>query len=294
MLNSMTGFGRASGQCVGLAWSWELRCVNGKGMDIRLRLPAGYEYLEANVRKRLARGILRGNVQASLSLGNGSARSVASLNEDVLACALAAIEKIEAESNRRPSSAAEILNVRGVFDTSEPPLPDAVQEELEAALLDGLEHAAEHINRNRAQEGQVLARVLLGHLQIIGELVEAAETDEALSQTAITSRLDRQIAQVTGTGDQFERDRLYQEVALLATKADIREELDRLKAHAIAAAELIRKGSPAGRKLEFLAQEFNRECNTICSKANALSLKETGLELKVVIDQFREQCLNVE
>ncbi|MEP1205921.1 MAG: YicC/YloC family endoribonuclease [Rhizobiaceae bacterium] len=294
MLKSMTGFGRAEGQLDGIGWVWEMRAVNGKNLDIRLRLPPGYERLEQAAKKQIGAALSRGNLQVSLNLGAQNGAASVQLNEDMLAGIIVAIDKIEAISPRAPSSAADILAIRGVLDTNDASLDDAAQKRLEAALLQGLEQATQSLNENRSQEGNALSEVLLALVVQMESLTAAAENDGSRTPVAIAARLQEQLARILELNSDMDRDRLQQEVAILATKADIREELDRLTAHTNAARELISNGSPAGRKLEFLAQEFNRECNTLCSKSNAVALTNIGLELKVVIDQFREQCLNVE
>ena len=294
MLKSMTGFGRAEGQSHGVSWVWELRAVNGKSLDVRLRLPAGFERMEQGARKLAAQKMSRGNVQASLNLGQQSGAGNLVLNEDALNGVLAAIEKIEAQSNRSPSSAADILAIRGVLESGDPSLDEENQKALEGAVLSSLEKALDGLNEHRAREGASLAEIMSGLLDTIAQLTTDAEQDPARQPEAIEARLQEQLDRILGASAEFDADRLHQELALLATKADIREELDRLSAHIAAARELIAEGSPVGRKLEFLTQEFNRECNTLCSKSNAVSLTNTGLEMKVVIDQLREQCLNVE
>ena len=294
MLKSMTGFGRAEGQAQGVGWAWELRAVNGKSLDVRLRLPPGFERMEQAVRKLAAQKLSRGNVQATLNLAHQSGSAAVVLNEDMLTGVLSAIDRIEAQSQRAPSSAADILAIRGVLESSDSSRDEAEQKALEEELLASLAAALDALNDNRSREGEALSNIMLGLINSIAELTEAAEQDPARTSEAIAARLQEQLDRIQGANADFDTDRLHQEVALLATKADIREELDRLKAHITAARELIAAGSPVGRKLEFLTQEFNRECNTLCSKSNAVSLTNTGLEMKVVIDQLREQCLNVE
>lgn len=294
MLKSMTGFGRAEGQAHGVGWAWELRAVNGKSLDVRLRLPPGFERMEQAVRKLAAQKLSRGNVQATLNLGHQSGSAAVVLNEDMLSGVLEAIEKIEAQSQRAPSSAADILSIRGVLESSDSSRDEEEQKALEEDLLTSLASALNGLNENRSREGAELSKIMLGLIDSIAHLAEAAEQDPARKPESIAARLQEQLDRIQSTSGDFDSDRLHQEVALLATKADIREELDRLNAHILAARELIATGSPVGRKLEFLAQEFNRECNTLCSKSNAVSLTNTGLEMKVVIDQLREQCLNVE
>ena len=290
----MTGFGSARGEVDGTNWAWELRAVNGKGHDVRLRLPQGCEWLEQSCRKQISAQVARGNIQAGLTIRPKNPGMVTSINSDALTNLLAAIEEIESSRVTSPSSAAEILALRGVLDSTEPEIEDTEKNAIGQALAVGLDEALEALNQHRASEGSALSSVLLSQLDRINELTVLAEADPSRTTNAISIRLAEQIRRLCADGNEIDPERLYQEVALLATKADIREELDRLFAHVDAARNLLNQGSPVGRKLEFLAQEFNRESNTLCSKSNAVTLTKIGLELKVMIDQFREQILNVE
>jgi len=294
----MTGFGRSEGIFEGTngtsAWGWELRAVNGKGLDIRLKLPFGMDSLEPKIKKICAAKISRGNVQAVLALRNTTGGPVPTVNEAALEQVMGNLARIEKNSVVQPSTGAQILALRGVMDLAEPERSEAENAKLETEIFVGLDTALDSLNQYRLNEGEALTGILLGHLKNINKLTTKAESDPSRTSEAIAAKLNEQLAPISDASASLDKDRLYQEVALLATKADIREEIDRLFAHANAAQELISTGSPVGRKLEFLAQEFNRESNTLCSKSNAVSLTEIGLELKVVIDQFREQILNVE
>jgi uncharacterized protein (TIGR00255 family) len=290
----MTGFSRANGIHDGSSWAWEIRSVNGKGLDVRLRLPQGFEHLEIAVRKACGAHLNRGNLQVSLSLRGQGRTPLPTVNTEALKSVLAAVGSIENTADVNKSSAAQILALRGVTEILEPEMDQAETEALDKALLVGLAEALKAMQNHRTAEGKELASVLLSQISQIESLTETAKTDPATNIETIRQRYAEQIASMQSQSGNLDQDRLHQEAAILATKADIREELDRLNAHTIAARDLIEKGSPVGRKLEFMAQEFNREANTLCSKANALSITETGLELKVVIDQFREQVLNVE
>lgn len=290
----MTGFGRNEGQFESSTWVWELRAVNGKGLDVRLRLPNGYERLEPLVRKLMPQHMSRGNVQASLSITNALDRPKTVINRAALHSVIETIKDLEADTNLAPSSAADILALRGVLDAADEDISEEKRTQFHNVLLDGLKGALDSLNENRSVEGDALSAVLLDHLDLVEDLQNRAEIDPSRTGEAIAARLKDQLSRILEQDSSIDADRLHQEVALLATKADIREELDRLKAHVDAARNFIQTGSPIGRKLEFLAQEFNRESNTLCSKSNAVSLTEIGLELKVVIDQFREQILNVE
>ncbi len=290
----MTGFARHSGSADGLRWVWELRSVNGKGLDVRLRLPSGYEDLETKCRKIAGEMLSRGNVQISLNLERESGASAVSVNEAALSTVCEAIRKIDKDMEAAPSTAAQILALRGVLETAEPEDSDKSAATRRLVLLDGLETALKALVDHRATEGASLASVLSGQLDAVEQLAKSAEADPSHAPDTILVKLTTQIEQLMKSDTALDSTRLHQEAALLATKADVREEIDRLNAHCQAARDLLAAGSPVGRKLEFLAQEFNRETNTLCSKSNAVSLTAIGLELKAVIDQFREQSLNVE
>ncbi len=290
----MTGFGRTQGEHADNSWVWELRAVNGKGLDVRLRMPNGFERLEQQTRKLCSKHIGRGNIQATLTLNQSSRESGIKINDAVLNTVLQGISLIEGKLETGPSTAAQILALRGVVEPADNQLDDEERDALDAALLRGLEQALASLNSNRSAEGEVLFAVLSGQIDSVTALTDRAETDPSRTSKAISNRLKEQLNRIGFEDGNVDPDRVHQEVALLATKADIREELDRLKAHITAARDLLQTKGPIGRKLEFLAQEFNRECNTLCSKSNAVSLTKIGLELKVVIDQFREQVLNVE
>lgn len=294
----MTGFSRATGVHSGIesgvAWTWEMRSVNGKGLDVRLRLPQGFERLEIAARKACGAVLNRGNLQVSLALKGEGRTPLPTVNAQALQSVLDAVKSIENSADVEKSSAAQILALRGVTEIAEPVLEQSEADALDKALLLGLDEALKAMQTHRTAEGKELANVLLGQIAQIESLTEKAKSDPATDIETIRSRYLEQIQKMQSDSSNLDQDRLHQEAAILATKADISEELDRLNAHTNAARDLIKQGSPVGRKLEFMAQEFNREANTLCSKANALSITETGLELKVVIDQFREQVLNVE
>ena len=290
----MTGFARHEGQSAGTSWVWEFRSVNGKGLDVRLRLPPGFESIEPIVRKKFQNHFSRGNIQANLSVSRGDALYLPSVNEPMLEAILNAVHLVESKTDLRQSSAAEILAVRGVLETSDAEANADEIAQLHKSVLAGLDDAIVALAEHRQTEGKSLATILAGQLKEITSLTEKVEVDPAHSVDAVRERLASQVSALMDSNVELNQDRLHQEAAILATKADIREEIDRLKAHVDAAQDLLEAGSPVGRKLEFLAQEFNREANTLCSKSNAVSITETGLALKVVIDQFREQILNVE
>ncbi|WP_322990199.1 YicC/YloC family endoribonuclease [Hoeflea sp.] len=293
-IQSMTGFARHEGEAEGCRFVWELRSVNGKGLDIRLRLPSGFEALEQPVRKAAAGVLARGNVQVVLSVNATTATTEAVVNEAALEAVIALVERLGDRIDARKPALDGILNIRGVLEFRDPELSDADRTARDQAVLAGFTKALEELVSVRRGEGAALARVLGDQIDRIEALALAVEADPSRSPEAIRTRLADQIAALMDTGAGLDRDRLHMEAALIATKADVREEIDRLKAHVEAARALLATSGGAGRRLDFLAQEFNRETNTICSKSNAASVTAMGLDLKVLIDQFREQVQNLE
>ncbi|MGJ8545514.1 MAG: YicC/YloC family endoribonuclease [Sulfitobacter sp.] len=296
MIRSMTGFAAKSGVFGPFSWDWELRAVNGKGLDMRLRVPDWITGLEVALRKQMGGQVLRGNVTASLRLSRESGSGKVEVNAEQLDVVLAALQQIEARAmdagvSLAPSKASDILPLRGVLE-------QAVNEDdpaplLEALLLDFAPVLAA-FNEMRAGEGAALGKVLAVQLDEIAALTQAAD-DLAQERSAdLDAALRRNLARVVENTDGIEPGRIAQELALIAVKSDITEELDRLRAHVEAARALIAEGGAVGRKLDFLMQEFNREANTLCSKAQHKMLTAIGLDLKAVIDQMREQVQNVE
>ncbi|WP_432347337.1 YicC/YloC family endoribonuclease [Shinella yambaruensis] len=293
-LQSMTGFARVEGTSGRTRWAWELRSVNGKGLDIRLRLPPGFEALEGDVRRLAGETLARGNLQIGLSVSVSEAQVEAVVNQGALAAVLALREQLAGMVDPAPLKLDTLLAVRGVVDFREADESEAERAARDADIRAGLSEAIRCLAEMRRKEGVALAGVLLGQVARIEALTATVEADPSRSVFAIAERLSAQVAMLLQGTTALDRDRLHQEAALIATKADLREEIDRLKAHVTAARELIAEGGPIGRKLDFLAQEFNRESNTICSKSNAAAVTAAGIELKVVIDQFREQVQNLE
>ncbi|CAN7463499.1 YicC family protein [Pararhizobium sp. LjRoot235] len=293
-LQSMTGFARREGTSGRYRWAWELRSVNGKGLDLRLRLPTGTEHLETEVRKLVAASISRGNMQINLTVSASEAGVETVVNHTALAAVLSLREQLRDVIDPAPLRLDTLLSIRGIVDFREPEEREGERTARDSELLAGLRLALADIAAMRETEGAALCQVLLDQIEAIGMLTRQIETDPSRSQQSIAARLAQQVALVLDGGLTIDQDRLYGEVALLAAKADIREEIDRLRTHVIAARDLLKKGGPVGRKLDFLSQEFNRESNTICSKSNAATVTAAGIELKVVIDQFREQVQNLE
>ncbi|GES44776.1 MULTISPECIES: YicC/YloC family endoribonuclease [Rhizobium] len=293
-LQSMTGFARREGTSGRGRWAWELRSVNGKGLDIRLRLPPGLERLETDVRKSIADRLSRGNLQVSLSLSVEESRIEVVVNQDALTAVLALRDQLAGIVDPAPLRLESLMAVRGLVEFKEAEEDEDAVAARDADIMAGLEAALADLRDMRRQEGDALGKVLLGHVATIEALTSTVERDPSRSPQEIAARLATQVSMLLDGSSGLDRDRLHAEAALLATKADLREEIDRLKAHVAAARDLISKGGPVGRKLDFLAQEFNRESNTICSKSNAAAVTAAGIELKVVIDQFREQVQNLE
>ncbi|HTO32559.1 MAG TPA: YicC/YloC family endoribonuclease [Pararhizobium sp.] len=294
-LQSMTGFSRREGTSGRYRWAWELRSVNGKGLDLRLRLPTGTEHLETDVRRLIAEKFSRGNMQVNLSVSTSEAGVETVVNQGALAAALSLREQLRDVIDPAPLRLDTLLSIRGIVDFREPEEQEGERAARDRDLLSGLHLALADMASMRQTEGEALRRVLLEQIGAIETLTRQIEADPSRSVQSISARLAGQVALVLeGASSSIDQDRLYSEVALLAAKADIREELDRLRTHVTAARDLLSKGGPVGRKLDFLSQEFNRESNTICSKSNAASVTAAGIELKVVIDQFREQVQNLE
>ncbi|PYB70859.1 MULTISPECIES: YicC/YloC family endoribonuclease [Rhizobium] len=294
-LQSMTGFARVEGTSGRYRWAWELRSVNGKGLDIRSRLPQGQEYLETDLRRLVGERLARGNLQVGLSLSVSENRVEAVLNHDALNAVLALRDQLGPDVlDPAPLRLDTLLSIRGLVDMREAVDDEDAVTRRDADILAGLGEAVTALATMRETEGAALRAILEDQITRIETLALQIEADPSRSPEEIARRLEAQLAGLMDTTSGLDRDRLHQEIALIATKADLREEIDRLKAHVTAARELLSVGGPVGRKLDFLAQEFNRESNTICSKSNAVAVTAAGIELKVVIDQFREQVQNLE
>ena len=296
MLVSMTGFASGQGSGQGFSWSWELRSVNGKGLDVRLRLPDWVEGLEAALRAKLSKALSRGNVSLNLRLQAEDQATGLVLNQAQLSNVLTALSDVESQAMElgltfAPANAADILSLRGVLDQASAQTDTAA---LSKALIEDFEPVLASFLDMRAREGAALAEVLTGQLDQIETLTTQADEIAKARAPDVARNLRDALAKVMDNTDGADEARVAQELALLAVKADVTEEIDRLRAHVAAARELIAAGSPIGRKLDFLAQEFNREANTLCSKAQNTGLTTVGIELKTVIDQMREQVQNVE
>ncbi|MEM6566198.1 MAG: YicC/YloC family endoribonuclease [Pseudomonadota bacterium] len=292
----MTGFASATGNLAPYSWSWELRAVNGKGQDLRLRVPDWVEGLEPQLRKKLAAGTQRGTVTLSLKLAREEGVGALRVNSAHLNAMLGALSQIEDAAmnvgvSLAPSKATDIAALRGVLDASD-------KEETLTPLLHTLLREADLLiasfNDMRAEEGRALADVLCCQLDEIEGLTAKAQKCATARQQETRETLKRNLDRLLDNADGLDEARLTQELALIAVKSDVTEEIDRLAAHVVAARELLKGGGPVGRKLDFLMQEFNREANTLCAKAQNTDLTRIGLSLKALIDQMREQVQNVE
>jgi len=293
-LQSMTGFARSEGAIGSCRWAWETRSVNGKGLDLRIRLPAGFERLEPEVRNRISAAFQRGSIQLTLTVSRDEAPLLPVVNEPAVMALLDTVERLRDRIDVAPPSADGLLGIRGVLEFREPDVDTEMAGREAAAIFDGLTLAIADLTAMRASEGGKIGTFLSEQIDAVEELVRRVDADPSRTPEAIVERLAGQVKLLLDTGSDMDDGRLYMEAAILAAKADLREEIDRLAAHVEASRALIAAGGAIGRRLDFLAQEFNRETNTICSKSNATSVTALGLELKVVIDRFREQVQNLE
>jgi len=292
---SMTGFAESTGSHEGLRWRWEVKSVNSRSLDLRLRIPPGYDGLEPPVRRLAGERFLRGALQISLSMETGEGARGLVVDPVALASAIKLARELAAETGLAPARVDGLLALKGVIvaDDAVPALDPVARGSRDAALLESLGLAFDKLAKERAREGAKLANLLKSQVEEIERLVSGAGRLAAAQPEALKARLEVQIKELLA-GSTISEERLAQEVALLAVKADVREELDRLTAHVQDARTLVAQGTGVGRKLDFLAQEFNREANTLCSKSADITLTRQGLALKAVIDQFREQAQNVE
>ena len=302
-LTSMTGFARAEGRVEGkaaFAWVWEAKSVNGKNLEVRLRTPHGFDSLELAARQATAELFTRGSVNLTLTVTSDSAGAGTGVDEAVLDALIELAQRKVAQHGPRVFGAAiELPRFDGLMALAQGrTAPDVLDAETlaarDTALIAGLKTALKALGKARSQEGERLAPVITGHLESIAALCIEARGLAAVQPEALKTRFLQQVQDLAGASPALTPERLAQEAALLAVKADIREELDRLTAHVGQARELLGKGEPCGRRLDFLSQEFNREANTLCSKSTDVALTRVGLALKTAIDQFREQIQNIE
>lgn len=293
-LSSMTGFARGHGVIGCYGWAWELKSVNAKGLDLRLRLPPGWDAIEVPVRKRATDTLARGTVYANLTVDRKGVVPTVKINEPVLAAVLAAIRGISARVEAAPPTLDGILGLKGVIEVTEEDEREEDRRAAEAAIVAGFEQALAALVAMRHEEGAALGRVLSARLAEIVALAARADAAPGRKPEAVKARLAEQVATLLAASARFDSDRLHQEAIMIAAKADIREELDRLASHVAQVRRLLAEGGPIGRKLDFLSQELNRESNTLTAKSNDVELTNIGLELKSTVEQFREQVQNLE
>jgi uncharacterized protein (TIGR00255 family) len=293
-LSSMTGFARSHGTSGPYAFEWELKSVNAKGFDFRMRLPPGWDEIETIARKRATDVLSRGTVYANLSVKRANALSTVRVNEDVLNSILRIAADLAGKIDAVAPSVDGLMAIKGVIEVVEPDSDEAEDKAARIAVAASFDEALTALVEMRKREGATLGQIMTQRMDEIETLAKKAEAAPGRKPDAIRARLAEQIATLLESSDRFDSDRLNQEALMMAAKADIREELDRIASHISQAREMIRKGGAVGRRLDFLAQEFNREVNTCCSKSNDIELTNTGLEMKNVVEQFREQVQNLE
>jgi uncharacterized protein (TIGR00255 family) len=288
----MTGFARTQGEELGISWVWEIKSVNGKSLDLRLRLPPGFDSLEPQLRTLLTQRFRRGNFSAILAVTRTQPAAVR-VNRETLAQLVALMNELASEIEAAPPRIDGLLALRGVVETVEDEA-DAVLEERRQIVLEGWENALDKVATARAEEGARLAAVLRDQDAEMVELIKAAAACAAAQPAVIRDRLRTMLANISDLVPGMSEERVAQEMALLITRSDIREELERLRAHLDQAAELLGRDEAVGRRLDFLCQELNREANTLCSKSADIELTRIGLSLKATVEQFREQVQNIE
>jgi len=293
-LKSMTGFSRVDGGKGPFVWYWEIRTVNGRGLDIRLRLPSGFESLEQKAREACKENLTRGNCTINLTVRHEAGAGAIRLNEDAFRQVLDAANRASELADAPMPGIDSLLSLKGVMEYTESGPDETVINSAKTAAVKDLHAALDAVVQMRSEEGNHLSQVIAEQIDDIENLTEKIEVVPSRRPDAIKMRLKEQLARLLQESSHLDEQRLHQEAALLAAKVDIQEEVERLKAHVSAARVLLASESPVGRKLEFLTQEFNREANTICSKSNDTQITQAGLELKAAIDQMREQVQNIE
>jgi uncharacterized protein (TIGR00255 family) len=293
-LSSMTGFARGHGVAGSYAWSWEIKSVNAKGLDLRLRLPPGWDAVEVPARKNATEQLSRGTVYANLTVERKGVAPTVKVNEPVLNAVLATLKSLSGKVDAAKPTLDGILSLKGVIEVTEEDEREQDRRAAETAIIAGFDKLLADLVAMRREEGATLGRLLSARLDEIAKLAARAEAAPGRKPEAIKARLAEQVATLLSASTRFDSDRLHQEAILIASKANIREELDRLASHVAQVQKMIADGGPIGRRLDFLAQELNRESNTLTAKANDVELTNIGLELKSVVEQFREQVQNLE
>ena len=293
-LQSMTGFARAAGQDERMSWTWEARSVNGRSLDVRVRVPSGFEAVEQAVRAAAAKQFSRGNISLSLTIDRSGAPPTYRLNRTLLDQVLALQDELDGRISAEPPTLEGLLAVRGMLETVDGAEDEAAALAREKAVSACGIKALADLAAARGEEGARLEALVSGHVTTISGLTEDAHAADAAQPEAHRARLSLLVAELLEAERSLSEERLAQEVALLVGKSDVREELDRLRAHIGAAHDLIAEGVAVGRRFDFLCQEFNRESNTLCSKSSDVELTRIGLALKAAVEQLREQIQNVE
>jgi uncharacterized protein (TIGR00255 family) len=291
-LASMTGFARAQGESFGISWVWEIKSVNGRSLDLRVRLAPGFDPLEPELRADLARRFRRGSFSAALSVTR-TAPVALHVNREVLAQLLALVDELAGSVRAAPPRLDGLLALRGVVETVEEE-PESIVEERRNAVRRDWATVLDRLAAARAEEGARLQALLDDRVAEMTVLVAAAEGCAAAQPAAIRQRLQALLAALVDLAPPVPEERLAQEVALLAARSDIREEIERLHAHLAQASELLQQTDAVGRRIDFLCQELNREANTLCAKSSDIELTRIGIALKAAVEQFREQVQNVE
>jgi uncharacterized protein (TIGR00255 family) len=292
-VSSMTGFAQATGKLSRYTWAWEAKSVNARGLDVRVRLPHGFEAKEAVARVAAGEKFKRGSISLALTLEKSDQQASFRINEEMLQQILDLQQKLDGKVSSEPVRLDMLLQLRGLFELVDE-VDEVIGEIWTEALVTSLEEVLEALQASRLNEGERLSGFVDDLLNRIESLCDEAVRSEAAQPAAIKAKLTAQLDELIGNDRPLPEERLAHEVALLAVKADLREELNRLSAHTDAARDLLRDGGPIGRQLDFLCQEFNREANTLCSKASDLELTRIGLDLKTAVDQMREQVQNIE
>ena len=293
-LSSMTGFARGHGVSGSYAWSWEIKSVNAKGLDLRLRLPPGWDAIEGPARKNATEKLSRGTVYANLTVERKGVQPTVKVNEPVLNAVLATLKSLEGRVDATQPSMDGILALKGVIEITEEDEREEDRAAAEKAIAAGFDKLLADLITMRRDEGATLGRLLSARLDEIAALTARAEANPGRKAEAVKARLAEQVAALLSASARFDSDRLHQEAVLIAAKADIREELDRLVSHVEQARKMLADGGPVGRRLDFLSQELNRESNTLTAKSNDVELTNVGLSLKSTVEQFREQVQNLE
>ncbi|NVJ99802.1 MAG: YicC family protein [Alphaproteobacteria bacterium] len=293
-LNSMTGFARGAGVDAGFRWNWEIKSVNNKGLEVRCKLPSFLDGVDILIKKAVSNQLSRGSVYINLTVERDGDDATFVVNEERLKALIDVAGRYSAAEGVGKASVDGLLAIRGVVDLTSREASEDERLALEKALLSDLRTVVSELKEARAGEGARMGEILDGQLAEIERLAVAARDAAGDRVTAMHARFAQQLAKLQNVDKPVPEERLAQEIATMAVKADVQEELDRLDSHVVEARQLLAADGPVGRKLDFLCQEFNREANTLCSKALDTALTKIGLELKVMIDQFREQIQNIE